>query len=233
MDVSSDVDCLGRGRDNAFGVAVTLDADTAVVGAPGDDHASGTDAGSAYVFVRAGEVWTEQAKLIPSDAAGGDEFGAPVALQGDTVLVASWLDDHAGEVDAGSAYAFVRSGGTWTQQTKLTASDAVSYDYFGTSAALDGTRTVIGSCDEARVGAGAAYVFDLPHCAIGDLNCDGSINNFDIDAFVLALTSADHEPPFDDYDAAYPNCDGMLADANDDGSVNSLDIDAFVILLTN
>ena len=62
----------------------------------------------------------------------------------------------------------------------------------------------------------------------GDIDCSGEINNFDIDAFVLALTSA---PEFAAYYAVYPNCDAMLADCNQDGSVNNFDIDPFVALL--
>ena len=61
---------------------------------------------------------------------------------------------------------------------------------------------------------------------LGDLNCDGAINVFDIDPFVLALTDAAG------YAAAYPSCDATLGDINDDGSVNVFDIDPFVALLT-
>jgi hypothetical protein len=60
----------------------------------------------------------------------------------------------------------------------------------------------------------------------GDLNCDGLINAFDIDPFVLALT----DPAA--YGLAYPNCDFLLADTDGDGLVNACDIDPFVILLT-
>ena len=62
--------------------------------------------------------------------------------------------------------------------------------------------------------------------AIGDLNCDGLVNSFDIDPFVLAVS----DPVA--YAEAYPDCDYMLADVNNDGLVNSFDIDPFVILLT-
>ena len=68
---------------------------------------------------------------------------------------------------------------------------------------------------------------------VGDLNCDGAIDNFDIDPFVLALTSAGENPPFASYNAAYPDCDPLLADINGDGVVNNFDIDPFVELLTN
>jgi hypothetical protein len=67
----------------------------------------------------------------------------------------------------------------------------------------------------------AGTPFDL-----GDLNCDGSVNAFDIDPFVLALT----DPA--GYAAAWPDCDIMLADINGDGEVNAFDIDPFVELLT-
>ncbi len=67
-----------------------------------------------------------------------------------------------------------------------------------------------------------------PHIA-GDLNCDGVVNAFDIDPFVLALTSA---PGFAAYRAAYPDCDATLADINCDGAVNAFDIDPFVQCLT-
>ncbi|MGE0479359.1 MAG: M20/M25/M40 family metallo-hydrolase [Phycisphaerae bacterium] len=60
----------------------------------------------------------------------------------------------------------------------------------------------------------------------GDVNCDGAVNNFDIDPFVLALTDASA------YTAAFPACAVVLADVNHDGLVNNFDIDAFVTLLT-
>ena len=65
---------------------------------------------------------------------------------------------------------------------------------------------------------------------LGDLNCDCQVDNFDIDAFVLALTST--PPSFPQYYAQYPTCDHMLADCNEDGTVSNFDIDAFVGLLT-
>ncbi|MBL8880084.1 MAG: PQQ-dependent sugar dehydrogenase [Phycisphaerales bacterium] len=62
---------------------------------------------------------------------------------------------------------------------------------------------------------------------IGDPNCDGTINNFDIDAFVLALT----DPV--GYAAAFPNCPLSQSDVNGDAAVNNFDIDTFVICLVN
>jgi hypothetical protein len=74
-----------------------------------------------------------------------------------------------------------------------------------------------------------AFVSDAAHLIVpapGDLNCDGLLNTFDIDPFVLALTNPDA------YITAFPDCDRMLADCNGDGLVNAFDIDPFVLLLT-
>jgi hypothetical protein len=62
--------------------------------------------------------------------------------------------------------------------------------------------------------------------ATGDMNCDGALNGYDIDPFVLALT----DPRA--YAAAYPDCNYMAGDINDDGAVNGYDIDPFITLLT-
>jgi serine protease AprX len=83
------------------------------------------------------------------------------------------------------------------------------------------------SLTEASVDAVRLYDISC-HSAppLGDLNCDGMVNGYDIDPFVLALT----DPA--GYAAAHPDCDYMLADCNGDGAVNGYDIDPFVVLLT-
>ena len=111
--------------------SVAISGETVVVGAPVDDGAAGIDQGSAYVFVRSGGVWSQQQKLEASDAAEGDLFGYSVAISGETVVVGAPFDDGAAGIDQGSAYVFVRSGGVWSQQQKLEASDAAAFDGFG------------------------------------------------------------------------------------------------------
>ena len=101
-------------------------------------HAGRRDAGSAYVFVRSGTTWTEQQKLLASDGAAGDHFGSSVSVSGDTVVVGAPGDDTPGGVDAGSAYVFVRSGTTWTEQQKLLAPDGAADDDFGISVSVSG-----------------------------------------------------------------------------------------------
>ncbi|MFN0136974.1 MAG: dockerin type I domain-containing protein [Phycisphaerae bacterium] len=146
-----------------FGFSVSLEGDTAVIGARINDIPGGPDGGSAYVFVRAGTVWTQQAMLTPSDPGSSDQFGWSVAVSGDTAAVGAHYDDHAAGTDAGSAYIFTRSGAAWTQQAKLIGADVGAGDEFGRSVALSGDTAVIGAYrDIYVVGANAAYVFVKP-----------------------------------------------------------------------
>ncbi|MBX7193266.1 MAG: hypothetical protein K1X94_14525 [Sandaracinaceae bacterium] len=139
-----------------FGASVAVSGDTVVVGATLDDDG----VGSAYVFVRSGITWSQQAKLSALDAAAGDQFGSSVSLSGDTAVVGARLDDDSGS-NSGSAYVFVRSGSTWSQQAKLTASDAAANDAFGISVSVSGDTVVVGAYghDDGFPESGSAYVF--------------------------------------------------------------------------
>lgn len=145
-----------------LGLAVAIDGDTAVVGELFDDS-KGNNAGAAHVFVRQPSgAWAHQAKLTAADGAADDRFGRGVAISGETVIVGSSRDDDGG-ADAGAAYVFVRSGTSWSQQQKLTASDAKDGAFFGWSVAVDGNVAVIGAygdgANKAKAETGAAYAF--------------------------------------------------------------------------
>jgi len=154
--------------DDRFGGSVSIDGDTAVVGASFDDGV-GVDSGSAYVFVRIGPgMWDFQEKLTAGlDAAAGDRFGDSVSVSGNTAVVGARHDDDACfpidiDCDSGSAYVFVRSGFTWSQQgPKLTAMDGEAGDTFGISVFLSGDTVVIGAFhdDDDGSDSGSAYVF--------------------------------------------------------------------------
>ncbi len=90
-----------------FGFSVTISGDTAVVGAEGDDTGANFDQGSAYVFTRSANAWTQQQKFTANDGAAADGFGNAVALSGDTVLVGASTDDIGANQAQGSAYVFV------------------------------------------------------------------------------------------------------------------------------
>jgi hypothetical protein len=151
-DIADD-DRFGSGE----GHNVAIDGDTLIVGANGES----AYAGAAYVFTRSGTTWSQQAKLTASDAAGNDNFGRSLDLNGDTAIIGAHREDPTSGTDAGSAYIFTRSGTTWSQQAKLTASDAQEYDYFGRTVRVDGNYAVVGAYGEDTGGssAGAAYVF--------------------------------------------------------------------------
>jgi hypothetical protein len=154
--------------DDYFGtsVAISSDGSTAVVGAEIENTSPNTDQGAAYIFTRVSGTWTEQQKLLASDAASSDYFGTSVAISsdGNIILVGARAEDTSPATDQGAAYVFTRSGATWTQQTKLLASDRVTNDRFGYSVALsaDGLTAIVGALFETTAPNsenGAAYVF--------------------------------------------------------------------------
>jgi PKD repeat protein len=96
---------------DGFGATVALSADgtTGLVGAAGDDDPNGLNAGSAYVFDRAGGAWTQRVKLAADDGDNQDQFGRAVSVSADgtTGLVGAMGDEGpSGGADAGSAYVF-------------------------------------------------------------------------------------------------------------------------------
>lgn len=133
-----------------FGWSSAISGDTAVVGAIGGNG----QAGGAYVFIRSGQTWSQQATFQASDGAPGDFFGLSVAIAGDTAVVGA-IGHDAG---AGAAYVFGRVGDTWSQQAELAAADGASGDYFGRSVSISGSTVLVGA-DGNDSGTGAAYVF--------------------------------------------------------------------------
>ena len=146
----------------AFGSAVTIDGDYALVGArhDGQSNIGERSVGAAYIFKRTGETWQEQAKLTASDAAKDKQFGRSVALDGDYALIGSWRDPHFTRL-LGTAYVFKRDGEAWQEQARLTASDGIRGDLFGSAVALDGDDALVGAYKDGEDGSlvGKAYVF--------------------------------------------------------------------------
>lgn len=117
---------------DVFGISVAVFGDTALVGADLHDEIA-EDAGAAYVFVREGENWRQQGKLVAADGEKVDIFGVRVALSDHTALISARRDDDDQMgVDSGSAYVFVREDGHWREQSKLTAQMALRTTGSGT-----------------------------------------------------------------------------------------------------
>lgn len=183
------------GFGDAFGRSVAVSGDTVVVGSTGErSGATGVDgdqaddgsefAGAAYVYVRSGSTWIQQAYLKASNTDAGDLFGSSVAISGDTLVVgataeasnATGVDGDQSDnsaPDSGAVYVFVRTGSTWSQEAYLKAPNAEASDGFGGSVAVSGDTVVVAAefessaamgvngnqADNSAESSGAAYVF--------------------------------------------------------------------------
>ena len=147
------------GASDDFGHAVTLLDGVALVGAPREDLRGG-DAGTAYLYLRSGTVWSQTQKMTGADTSGGDRFGTTVVADGERLAVGAYRDI---AYDQGSAYVFSRSGTTYKQTRKLTADDRAHYDYFSTGLGLSGEVVLVGAYGDDDKGAvsGSAYFFEL------------------------------------------------------------------------
>lgn len=180
-----------------FGSWISMSGDgaTLAIGARFEDGNGGNqtnnsimDSGAAYVFIRSGITWTQQAYLKASHPGADDLFGAMVTLSndGNTLAVGARQEDSASTgvggdetdnsaSDAGAVYVFIRSGGVWNQEVYLKASNNEAGDWFGVRVALsnDGNILAVGasnedssaigingnSTDNSAPDAGAAYIF--------------------------------------------------------------------------
>jgi len=145
-----------------FGWSVSISSDTAIIGARLADPGDIADAGAAYVFTRSGTTWTEQQKLAASQIFPNEQFGRSVSISGDTAIFGASESSADGVSLAGAAYVFTRSGNTWSQQQRLTASDMAFHNRFGWSVSISGDTAVIGARTASPDGlsqAGVAYVF--------------------------------------------------------------------------
>lgn len=178
-----------------FGDTIAIDGDTAVIGVPADKSAatgvygdafdnSATLAGAAYVFVRNGSTWTEQAFLKGSNTNGYDRFGTSVAIHGDRIAVGAPFEQsnatgvNGDQTDkslyhAGAAYVFYRFGLTWGQEAYIKATNTEANDSFGYSVAIEDDLLVVGAryehggsagingdqSDNSVWRSGAAYVY--------------------------------------------------------------------------
>jgi hypothetical protein len=190
-----------------FSVAISGDGSTIVAGA-GDESclvgginpqgcdmdkpedASGGTAGAAYVWVRSGDTWREQAFIKASNPDLQDSFGANLAVSrdGNTLLVGAAMEDSRARgingdqqddsaTESGAAYLFTRSGAAWSQATYIKAENADEFDEFGASVAVsgDGRTLIIGARmesggqagvngnqnDNAAPESGALYVWEV------------------------------------------------------------------------
>jgi len=152
-----------------FGWTSDIDGDFAVVGAPQDDDDGVFNSGAAYVYRRdPGDVWVQEAKLLPAAPQVGGRFGERVAISGDTIVVGAYGTTVGGLAFSGAVHVFRRSIlGVWSLEAFVTPIDTGPFigpfgDQFGFSVEIDGDRMIVGATndDDLAMDSGAAYVFD-------------------------------------------------------------------------
>lgn len=166
MDVSDQI-LIGSDTvtEDFFGTAVAIsdDRQTAVIGAYGHNSA----AGAAYIFVKSGSTWTQQAKITGIQTSADDELGGSVAISSDgNKVVIGAYGESVTEPYGGAAYVFSRSGTTWAEEAMLEPDDIIAGHYFGMSVSMSdaGDRILVGALGDqdnssATGLSGAAYVF--------------------------------------------------------------------------
>ncbi|MBT3980661.1 MAG: hypothetical protein HOE90_04860 [Bacteriovoracaceae bacterium] len=147
-----------------FGKSVGIYETTAIVGSPGYDGGV-TDRGRVRILQLdpSSSSWYTEATLYASDNATGDQFGYSVDISSGMAVIGAPFNDDDG-TNSGSAYVYMfdPSSNSWSQDAILKSSDAASYDYFGSSVAIDGWTIVVGAYgdgDAKSSTGGAAYVF--------------------------------------------------------------------------
>lgn len=160
---------------DGFGTAVDIDDDTIVVGAP---YPLTNPSPAAYVFVRSGTNWTQQASLQ-----GGSEnmFGSSVAIEGDTIVAgAAWEGlKVVPPWGIGSARVYVRSGTSWSLQANLPNSANGVPPLFGGWVDISGNTIVVGSNGpEAHVFVGSGSSWSVEATLQPPTNGGSSLCNF-------------------------------------------------------
>jgi len=191
-----------------FGHSVSISGDYAVIGAYGGDD-DGSNSGAAYIFHRSGTNWTEQAKIIASDGEQFDNFGYTASISGNYAAFGA-----AGYGNNGAAYIFHRSGTDWTEDTKLTASDGESDDWFGRSVSISGYYALIGAWqdDDNGPGSGSAYLY----------------TNTSTQSCLPEGVTFNSQEDIDSFQSDYPGCieiEGgvVIDDDSKDGELKNLD----------
>lgn len=156
------------GTTGVFGhcVHINSDATRCIVGAATANSGGLSQAGQAYVFVRSGTVWTQEALFAASDRTASSVYGVSVCLSIDTTraAVGAYQATSGGFAAAGQVYIYLRTGTSWAQEALLYASDRAANGWFGVTLTMngDGTRLVVGARQAASGGfaqAGQAYDF--------------------------------------------------------------------------
>ncbi len=184
-------------EDDNFGKSVAVSDNIVVVSAPKEgSSASGIDgdqsnnfapqSGAAYVFVKCGDTWIEEAYIKASNTERSDQFGTSIAISKNNLVIGARIEDsnstgingnegNNSALGAGAAYLFTRRQDTWVQDAYLKASNTNAVDFFGSSVAISGDALIVGALgedssaigvggnqdDNLFLGSGASYIFEI------------------------------------------------------------------------
>jgi hypothetical protein len=175
-----------------LGCGVALSGDTLVAGAQGKTFQTGT----AYVFVRTGSAWREQARLTTGDSAVNDKFGSAVSVSGNAAVIGT--AEKAGS--RGAAYVFYRRNSAWSQRDKLTASDGSGADLFGRTVTIFSGTVVVGAPGKDHF-TGKVYVYEgVVPSSLATFNAsEVTAATATLNAGLLALTGTGPETVYFEY----------------------------------
>lgn len=141
--------------------------------------------GKVYAFRNANSVWTQEANLQPAVAVNDDGFGISVSISDDVIVAGAAFMDGFNGTDTGSVFAFQFKGGSWIERNRMQKSVGGALDWYGSSVGISGD-TIIGGAplDLAYQGfRGSAFIHEFNSCPV-DLFKDGVLNFFDVSEFL-------------------------------------------------
>ena len=161
-----------------FGRWLAIDAGRIVIGAPyedgrRDDGSRIDDSGVAYVYERVDGEWTRTGTLLPKAPVAGASFGWSVAISGERIAVAAWVDPLGGQ-RVGSVTTFLQHKGLWQAETVFRPAEPSERLMFGRDIELQGGILVVGAPGDDTIAqdAGAVYVW---HHYSGDWHFAGRL----------------------------------------------------------
>jgi hypothetical protein len=141
--------------------------DSAATGIDGDEtNNAASDSGAAFVYVRDGKTWKQQAYLKASDTRAGDYFGGRADLEGDTIVIGAVREGLYNPGIAlstpGAAYVYTRKSGVWSQTQRLAAAQPNGADLFGAGVSIGENWLAIGAPFESTDGdkSGSVHMFE-------------------------------------------------------------------------
>ena len=136
-----------------WGNGLAISNDTIAVA----DSSGNASTGAAYVFVRSGASWSQQAKLVASNGAPSARFGDGIALEADRIMMGAPNRACAAGNGCGMLYVYERVGGLWSEVQSYAPANIAAFGYFGWGVSLSGTTAIVGGQKTTVMHYGSAH----------------------------------------------------------------------------